>query len=182
MTSTSDVPRSSTSIVDPPRWVFVAAHAAALTPLPSALWRISLILGFSGGFTEQGLTDLDIAGWGWVYLLVLSLVTEFFALLTLGLVQPWGKVLPCWVPLVGGRLIPATPVVLVALTGASLLTLLWTPLLLWWSTPHPDMTESGANLVGLLYLPLVAWGPLLAVVTISYARRRRATDPPDQPR
>jgi hypothetical protein len=37
-----------------PRWARVAAHAAALTPLPSALWRLSLILGFSGGLTSRG--------------------------------------------------------------------------------------------------------------------------------
>lgn len=115
-----------------------------------------MIFGFSGGFTEQGLIDLDIAGWGWAYLLVLSLLTEFFGLLTLGLIKPWGEVLPYWVPLVGGHSIPTTPVVAVALTGAVVLTLLWTPLLFWWSIPHPDMTESGANLVGFLYLPLVA--------------------------
>lgn len=182
MTSTSNVPRSRTSFVDPPRWVRVAAHTAALTPLLSALWRISLIFGFSGGFTEQGLIDLDVAGWGWVYLLGLSLVTEFFALLTLGLIKPWGEVLPRWVPWVGGRLVPTVPVVSAALTGAALLTFLWTPLLFWWSIPHPDMTAAGANVVGFLYLPLVAWGPLLAAVTISYAlRHRRAAETPHRP-
>ncbi|CAA9246541.1 MAG: hypothetical protein AVDCRST_MAG83-1928 [uncultured Arthrobacter sp.] len=48
----------------PPRWARLAAHAAALTPLPSAPWRLALVLGFSGGFTEQGLTDLDPTGSG----------------------------------------------------------------------------------------------------------------------
>ena len=159
----------------PPRWVRVAAHTAALTPLPSALWRLSLVFGFSGGFTEQGLRDLDLAGWGWVWLVALSVLTELAALLTLGLVQPWGDVLPRWVPYVGGYRIPTTAVVLTASAGVLVLALLWTPLLMWWNLPHPDMTADGANVVGILYLPLVAWAPLLAAVTISYARRRRAT-------
>ena len=54
-----------------------------------------------------------------------------------------------------------------------MLILLWTPNLLWWSIDHPDMTTTGRTVVGLLYLPLVAWGPLLVLVTISYARRHR---------
>lgn len=36
------------------------------------------------------------------------------------------------------------------------------------------MTRTGVTVVGILYLPLVAWGPLLAAVTVSYARRHRA--------
>ena len=156
-----------------PRWARVAAHAAALTPLPSALWRLSLILGFSGGLTEQGLIDLDVDGWGWTHLVALSVLSEMAALLTLGLVQQWGEVVPRWVPHLGGRPVPAKPVVLAASTGAVLLILLWTQLLFWWSSPHPDMTADGAFVVGLLYLPLVAWGPLLAAVTVSYSRRHR---------
>lgn len=157
----------------PPRWARVAAHAAALTPLPSALWRLSLVLGFSSGFTAQGLVDLDVAGLGWIYLMVLSVLSEAVALLTLGLVQPWGDAVPRWLPYLCGRLIPAKPVVVTASVGAALLTLLWTQLLFWWHTPHPDMTAAGTNVVGLLYLPMVAWGPLLAAVTVSYARRHR---------
>ncbi|SDO21042.1 hypothetical protein [Geodermatophilus sp. DSM 45219] len=159
----------------------MAAHAAALTPLPSALWRLSLVLGFSGGFTEQGLIDLDVAGSGWIYLVVLSVLSEVAALLTLGLVQPWGDVIPRWVPRLGGRPVRTRLVIVAASAGAVALILLWTELLFWWDTPHPDMTPAGANVVGLLYLPLVAWGPLLAAVTVSYARRHRAASARHQP-
>lgn len=182
MTFAASVPSPQPSPAPPPRWARAAAHAAAVTPLPSALWRLSLVLGFTGGFTERGLTDLDVAGWGWIYLVVLSVLTELAALLTLGLVQPWGDVVPRWVPHLGGRPIPTRPVVLAASAGAAILILLWTPLLLWWNTPHPDITTTGADVVGLLYLPLVAWGPLLAAVTISYARRHRAAAVEHRPR
>ncbi|WP_294567962.1 hypothetical protein [uncultured Arthrobacter sp.] len=43
------------------------------------------------------------------------------------------------------------------------------------------MTPTGADVVGLLYLPLVAWGPLLAAVTVSYARRHRRTSAVEAP-
>lgn len=180
-TSTAKGSGDGQSPLPPARWVRIAAHVAALTPLPSALWRISLVFGFSGGFTEQGLIDLNIAGWGWIYLVTLSVLTELAALLTLGLVQPWGEVAPRWVPLLGGRSIPKTPVIFAASMGAILLMVLWTPLLFWWNTAHPEMTTTGNNVVGILYLPLVIWGPLLAVVTVSYSLRRRAAAPQSRP-
>ncbi|WP_326766848.1 hypothetical protein OG978_21950 [Streptomyces sp. NBC_01591] len=36
------------------------------------------------------------------------------------------------------------------------------------------MTHTGNVLVGILYQPLVLWGPLVAAITVSYYRRRRA--------
>jgi hypothetical protein len=129
-----------------PRWAVIAAHAAAITPLPSAVWRLLLVFGFSAGYTDRGLVDLDIGNGGWFYLLLLSVLTELAALLTLGLVQPWGQVVPRGVPVLGGRAIAAKPVVIAAGVGAVALIVLWTP--------------------------LVAWGPLLAAVTVSFARRR----------
>ena len=165
-----------------PTWARTAAHVAALTPLPSALWRLLLAFGFTAGYTEQGLIDLDVGGWGRGYLVALSLLTELAALLTLGLVQPWGEVVPRWVPRFGGRRIPYRPVVAIALVGATVLLALWTPLLFWWSFDHSDMTSAGANVVGLLYLPLVAWAPLLIAVAVSYSTRRRTEElPPTHP-
>jgi hypothetical protein len=55
--------------------------------------------------------------------------------------------------------VPRTPVILAASVGALLLMVVWTPLLFWWNTPHPDMTATGMNVVGALYMPLIAWGP-----------------------
>jgi hypothetical protein len=169
-----DLEGNSLQASAPPRWAVVIAHVAAVTPLPSAIWRVLLVFGLTAGYTEMGLARLDIGGSGWVYLVILSVVTELAALLTLGLVQPWGEVVPRWIPFVGGRAIPSEPVVIAAGIGAVALTVLWTPLLLWWSIDHTDMTPVGAVVVGTLYLPLVAWGPLLAAVTVSHALRRKS--------
>ena len=160
------------SVRSPPRWATVAAHLAALAPLPSGVWRLALVLGFSGGYTEQGLVELDLGGWGTAYVVGLTVLTELAALLTLGLVRPWGERVPSWVPALGGRPVPPLAAVVPAGVGAVLLLALWTPLLWWWTLQHHDMTPAGATAVGFLYLPLVAWGPLLVAVTVSYHRRR----------
>lgn len=157
-----------------PRWARVAAHVAALTPLPSALWRIALALGFSGGYTSDGLEELNLNVWGTLGVLGLSVATEGAALLTLGLVQKWGEVVPGWVPVLGGRRVSARVVVPAAWAGVVVLALLWTQMAFWWQVPHDDMTTTGANVVGLLYLPMVAWAPLLGAVTVDYRRRHRA--------
>ncbi|WP_119726420.1 hypothetical protein [Thermomonospora amylolytica] len=166
--------RSDPAVAPAPRWARRAAHVAALVALPSGLWRIGLALGFPLGYTEEGLRALvGPSAWGPVYLVVLSVLTEAAAMLTLGLVQRWGEVAPRWLPFVGGRIIPPRLAIVPAWLGVAVLTVLWTPFLFWWATPHDDMTALGHALVGFLYLPLVAWAPLLAAVTLSYQRRRR---------
>ncbi|WP_344361649.1 hypothetical protein [Streptomyces gobitricini] len=157
----------------PPRWAVRAAHVVPLLVLPSGVWRLLLAAGHRGGHTEAGYEALGATGWGAVYVVALSVAGEVLALLTLGLVSPWGEVLPPWVPRFGGRRIPPSAAVVPAAVGSVALTLLWTPFVLWWAVPHPGMTPLGGTVAGFLYLPLVAWGPLLAAVTVSYHRRRR---------
>lgn len=165
---------SGLSINQAPRWARWAAHSAALTPLPSALWRLALAMGFTLGYTDEGFHEINPGGfWGPAYLVFLSLLTEAAALLTLGLVHRWGEVVPRWVPFVGGRLIPRRAVLIPAWTGVAILTVLWTPFAAWWAIRDTAMTESGHFWIGFLYLPLVAWAPLLAGVTLSYQRRSR---------
>lgn len=157
-----------------PRWARWAAHAAALTALPAGLWRINVAFGGPSGYTEEGLRGVRPPGvWGPAYLIVLSVLTEGAALLTLGLVQRWGEVVPRWVPFIGGRVVPARPVVIAAWTGVGVLAVLWTEFLFWWAISHNGMTSTGQTVVGFFYLPLVAWAPLLAAVTLSYQRRHR---------
>ncbi|WP_030060571.1 MULTISPECIES: hypothetical protein [Streptomyces] len=157
----------------PPRWAVRAAHVAAVTALPAGLWRLGLVAGWHGGYTDVGYQAVGFTGWGAVWPVFLSLFTEALALLTLGLVRPWGTAPPRWVPFVGGRPVDPRAVVLAASCGAAGLALLWTPFAGWWAMPGTDMTPLGHFLVGFLYLPTVAWAPLLAAVTVSYHRRHR---------
>ncbi len=156
----------------PPVWARRAAHLVALTALPTGLWRLALAMGFHAGYTEQGYADLDMSTTGSLYVIVLSVLIEAFALLTLGLVKPWAEQVPRWIPVVGGWTVRPMVAVVPAAIGAAILLYLWT-FLFWWNLPHDDMTPSGSTVVGFLYLPLVAWAPLLAAVTVDYYRRHR---------
>ena len=116
----------------PPTWARIAAHLAALTPAPSALWRLMLVLGFSAGYTEPGLAGLDLDGARRPYLILLGVLSEAAALLTLGLVSEWGERVPRWVPGLGGRVVILRAAVVAAALGATGLILLWTPMVAWW--------------------------------------------------
>ncbi|MET7971427.1 hypothetical protein [Micromonospora sp. NPDC005305] len=161
------------------RPIHLAASVASLTLVPSGLWRIALAFGAPAGFAAGTPLHADnFPGALSFYLIGLSVVAELLGLLTLGLVQHWGEVLPSWVPLLGGRRIPVLAAVVPAALGAAAVTLIsvwgaWT-----WNGPdnmgHPDAPDGIAYWVmTVCYAPLLLWGPLLAVVTAAYYRRRR---------
>ncbi|WP_245194668.1 hypothetical protein [Kitasatospora phosalacinea] len=160
-----------------PRWARLAAGATVWTTVPSGLWRIvfgfGVPLGFSGATAAQHAAHQP--GWGTAYCVVLSAVAEALAFLTLGLVRPWGRVAPRWVPLVGGRRVRPLAAIVPAALGSAVLTALGALALFGgWSRnmADPDSPHGFAGLVmTLAYLPLVAWGPLLGAVTVDYARR-----------
>ncbi|MEU3661746.1 hypothetical protein AB0E77_18615 [Streptomyces sp. NPDC032940] len=166
-----------TSVPAPPRWAVLAAHLTVLVVLPSGLWRILWVLGLPAGYTDAGFAPFETAG-AKLWMLTLSVAGELVALLTLGLVRPWGEVVPRWIPLIGGRRVRPLAAVVPAAVGAAVLTALWAVMPLWWTQPHEDMTATGSVLVGIVYQPLVLWGPLTAAVTLSYHRRHRLAPHP----
>ncbi|WP_405584697.1 hypothetical protein [Streptomyces sp. NBC_01092] len=170
--STLDAATAADSVAPPPRWAIWAAHLTALVVLPSGLWRIALVLGYPAGYLDESFADFETLG-AKVWMLTLSVVSELLAFLTIGLVRPWGEVVPRWIPLIGGRTVRPVAAVVPAALGAVALTVMWANVPWWWTYPHDDMTETGDLVVGILYQPLVLWGPLLAAVTVSYYRRHR---------
>ncbi|GAA0458977.1 hypothetical protein ACFQ2B_22280 [Streptomyces stramineus] len=162
------------ALPDVPRWAALAAHAVPLATLPSGLWRIALVL------------DLPVAaepvrgGWEVLYVVMLSVVSEALALLTLGLVRPWGEVVPRWIPLLGGRPVRPMAAVVPALLGAAAVSALCA-----WAFYAQfaglgdgfDGSRAQDLLLFACYLPLLAWAPLLAAVTVAYHRRRTAPGP-----
>jgi hypothetical protein len=151
------------------RWAVTAAHLVPLVTLPAALWRLPVAFG-----SEMGTGAHVELGWESVYILGLSVVTEALALLTLGLVRPWGERPPAWLPAIGGRRVPPLAAIVPAALGALMLMALWgyafRDAL---AMPELEFTHEAWHVVLIAaYSPLLLWGPLLALVTFAYWQRR----------
>jgi hypothetical protein len=157
----------------PQRWAVVAAHLVPLVTLPSGLWRLALVAGLPLGLRIDG-AEVTVHGWEAVYITALSVVCELLALLTLGLVRPWGERAPAWLPIIGGRRVAPSAAVVPAALGAVALAFIWG----WAFRDFPHVGEidfsgpSGHVLLVVCYLPLLLWAPLLAAVTYAYYQRR----------
>jgi hypothetical protein len=162
-----------------------AAIAVPLCVLPSAAWRLSHVFEV----LVHGPGPCDTGGNGQLlYLVGLSVVSMTAACLTIGLVRPWGEVVPTWLTLVGGRVVPARPVTVIATLGATLLTLIITYYFVVQAVasdftfePVPAGCSSPGIDILIFYLPLIAWPPLLYLVTYHYHRRRTAAEHSSRP-
>ncbi|RFU40063.1 hypothetical protein DZF91_19270 [Actinomadura logoneensis] len=170
-----------------PRWAVRAAYATSLTVLPAGLWRV-LSVDFRVPLMEAPSDGRPPPAWfggEWWYVIALSVVSEALAFLAVGLVSQWGETWPRWVPRLGGRRIPVLAAVVPAGLGAAANTLLWPYAMTMISLGYKiDGTVGAASrphgwralVFYTAYWPLAAWGPLLAVLTVHYYRRRRAAE------
>lgn len=159
-----------------PRWLDRTARAVPLAVLPSGLWRMAMAVGipvgFSGRLAQDWRPGLETSS----YITLLTLVTETLAFLTIGLVRPWGETMPRWIPVLGGRRIPVWAAVVPAALGAFAVMAVTVPM--FWGKLPASVGGSEAPqgvaawIMNACYAPLLLWGPLVAVVTVAYARRR----------
>ena len=160
-----------------PRWAQRAAVLAVMTTVPSGIWRLSMAVGVPVGVDESYRREhYGFPGWGTVYVVALTLLLLGLATLTLGLVRRWGEVTPRWMPFVGGKPVPPLAAIVPAATGALALTAMWVAVFLNAEDIFVVYGLEGSSRIVLIacYAPLLLWGPLLAAVTISYARRTLA--------
>lgn len=157
-----------------PRWAVWASYGTVLCVLPSAVWRTSIGFGAHLGTTEAWREFQHLPGTDSVYVIALSLLSIGAAALTFGLVQPWGEVLPRWVPLVGGRRVhPAVSLSIAGLGATCVIAICWMSVVNWGQImgfrgrPAPGWYEVATA----AYLPALLWGPLLLMVM--WARWRR---------
>ncbi|MFI6645667.1 hypothetical protein [Streptomyces sp. NPDC050504] len=151
------------------------AYAVQLAVLPSCLWRLPIVF------------DSEAGPVGRMYPVLLSVLSEAVAFTAFGLIARWGEVFPRWVPFLAGRRVPTAAAVVPAVTGAVILTVMWTTAIV---TDFLDVTIRGdaqpADFPGaagglesfwyyICYTPLLLWGPLLGVLAVAYAKRRRVT-------
>ncbi len=173
MTTTITARGAKPAVTRPPaRWTVVVAHAIPLLVLPSSIWRILLGSGVTMGVSRATLEAEDMPGWGTVGVIALSLLSEGVALLSFALVRGWGEVFPRWVPLLGGRPIPRSAVVLPATAGGLVLTGLWTFAIFGLADVELFHGAGWVLLLYACYTPLLLWGPLLLLLTGAYWARR----------
>jgi hypothetical protein len=128
-----------------------------------------MAVGVPVGFSAEVLrTVYDVPGMGSLAIIGISVMQEALALLALGLVRPWGEVVPQWIPVAGGRRVRPLAVVVPAGLGTLILTSVAVSQLFLWGRSGGEMSESGRTVFSICYLPLVLWGPLLGVATASY--------------
>ncbi|SDQ45163.1 hypothetical protein SAMN04489742_1167 [Arthrobacter crystallopoietes] len=158
------------------KWGTPVTLAAAAIPAVYAIirfaWAAGIPLGISSAFLRRMQEN------GMVYA-GLGLASMAFAgtLLTLGLIQGWGSVVPRWVPLLGGRRVP----ILLAVIPASFVAVVVVPagaelirLGLSGDTggiPF-DWTNWGTIAPAALW---IFWGPLLGAAALAYYLKRRGT-------
>ncbi|KJY41376.1 hypothetical protein VR41_12830 [Streptomyces sp. NRRL B-1568] len=156
-------------------WTRRLAYAVPLVVLPSSIWRLPAVFDSGLSVGER------------LYVPMLSVVSELLAFTAIGLVARWGEAFPGWLPGLRGRRVPVRLAVVPAALGATVLTMVFSLL-----TPittvmgktirgdelPPDAPGQGTGIASVwfysCYTPLVLWGPLLAVLTVAYWRRRRA--------
>ncbi|GAA4915149.1 hypothetical protein ACFPM3_22300 [Streptomyces coeruleoprunus] len=165
------------------RRIQLVAYAVPLTVLPSGIWRLPAAFDEGPGLGERA------------YIVFLSVLSEVLAFTAIGLIAHWGEVFPRWIPFLRGRRVPRTAAVLPAAVGATVLTLVFTLLTI--VTEIRGTTIRGGELpadfpsqaggweaawFSVCYAPLTLWGPLLAVLTVAYWKRRAtAPEPPAAP-
>jgi hypothetical protein len=143
-------------------WGRRAAYVAAAIPVLYALTRFAWLAGIPLGLTTESMTELRESGAVWAGA-GLGAFAVVGAILTLGLVQPWGERM-------FGRRVPVNlavvPAVLVAIIVMQASISLFT------SASSADLM--GAGLMTLLPMALwPLWSVALLVAAIGYQRRRR---------
>ncbi|WP_406213772.1 hypothetical protein [Streptomyces decoyicus] len=153
----------------------LVACAVPFTVLPAGIWRLPVAFDEGIGLGERA------------YVVFLSVLSEVLACTAFGLIARWGEVFPRWIPFLGGRRVPTKTAVIPAAIAATILTLLFTLLFpvseIRGTTIRGDVLSADypsraggweAAWFVFCYAPLILWGPLLAVLTIAYGKRRRA--------
>ncbi len=165
-------------------WGSWATYVAVAIPMVYALTRYAWALGIPLGIDEDLFQQQQAVGL-WAIGAALASLAVAGGLLTLGLAKPWGETFPGWIPLIGGRPVPITLVVVPASLAAVLVTntgLMFWRMALTGGFPVGDidltLQDDWAALAPELLWP--AWGLALGVATTAYSIRRRGRGRPSR--
>jgi hypothetical protein len=152
------------------RWGRWAVAVAVVVPCLYAATRWAWALGIPLGISDELLREGEAEGI-WLAGAALATVAVGGALLTLGLVRPWGEVFPRWIPLLSGRRVPPALAIVPASVVSVLVTvagLMYVRLTLtgFWAGEG----ENWAAIAPELLWPV--WGVALGAATLAYHQRR----------
>lgn len=148
---------------------------AALGPVPYALARATWLTPWPqfGGPIEA--LPPEIRLWG----LLLGGAAALGAVLTVGLIRPWGEVFPRWMPGLAGRAVPVRAAAVPGGIVATLVTLAAVPMLV--AMLGGDLT-TGEKVMSVLLFPFSVWGPALALAVWGYVGHRTRPELVEGPR
>jgi hypothetical protein len=155
------------------RWGRWAVAVAVAVPIGYALTRWAWALDIPLGVSRAGLRKEAAESPGiWLAGALLATMAAGGALLTIGLVRPWGETYPRWIPYLRGKpvrprtaIIPATAVALLV-TSAGLMYLRWLAI----GRIHLSADTWGL-FVPEFFWPV--WGVALGAAALAYHLRRR---------
>lgn len=149
----------------------IAAWGAFASTVPSAIWRLLMIMGLLPGTSDLRAAHAEDQAYVWC----LSLVQLTAGFLAVGLVRPWGerirgRRIPHWIPIAAGVI------------GGCAVTYLFTIAtvvgLAGGSRPDQGLVQGSALVVMVLcYAPTLFWGPLELVAVFAFIRRVKGTSP-----
>ncbi len=149
---------------------------AVAVPLTYAVTRYLWALGVPLGISEEFLREGQAIGLWWAGAALATLAVGG-AVLTFGLIRPWGETFPRWIPFLAGRRVPESLVVIPASLISVLVTsagMMFVRLVLAGTMGDVFVfaEEIGwAALAPELLWPV--WGVALATATLAYHYRRR---------
>lgn len=151
------------------RWGRWAAYTAAVIPVAYAVTRFAWAAGIPLGISRDFLAEMQESGLVWAGAGLGGFATVG-AILTLGLVRPWGERFPRWLPGLAGRRVPiklaVVPATLVALSVTAATLGLMSNAEFW----H---LAGGFSLASAPMLLWPLWGVALGAATLAYHLRRR---------
>jgi hypothetical protein len=159
------------------RWVVAVTWVAIVAPLPYSCSRVLWAAGVPAGIDPALLREFHSPGWGSLYILGLAALAEAPALVTHLLVRPRARIVPAWIPVLGGRRVrPALVIAALALPLA---------VMTWRAAMHLTFVFDGFripdDITGVPHWSLWSqavlvwiWSGSLAAATFAYYRATRA--------
>lgn len=153
-------------------WRVPVTLVAVACALPYGLLRLTWLTGSPWGMSEA---ELDAEPGIRVMGLLLGLAGLAGAALTVGLLRPWGRVFPSWMPRIGGRPVPLLFPTLTAGVVGAVMAVAGRSMVQQYVLDRLDGGSPDAMYLVLIPLPL--WGPALMLAAWGYYLHARGTCP-----